>query len=58
LAASLFPKERLLNFGVNMPQPILGTKGAVTKMSNLDLQFSCSLLSIPRLFFGCPYLEC
>ena len=43
---------------MNVPQPIFGTEGTVTKMSNLGLQCLHSLLGIPRPLFSCPYLEC
>src|SRR5262245_50952396 len=51
-------KKRLLDFPVNVLQPIFRTKSAVTKMSSLDLQLSYSLFGIPRSLFSCPYLEC
>src|SRR5262245_26428656 len=40
-------KKRLLDFLVNMLQPLFRAKSAVTKMSSLGLQSSRSLLGLP-----------
>jgi hypothetical protein len=44
----LFLKERLLNFPVNVLQPIFGTNGTVAKMTRLSLEFSHSLFGRPK----------